>query len=67
MTPAQLDLITNGAFIYRRADGSRYASLDYRLRDLGIELVGRSGPLTADDLSKPAGDLIDRLNLEFAA
>jgi hypothetical protein len=46
MTPAQLDLIIQGLFIYEAADGTTYKSHDYKLRDYGVNCVGRTGPLS---------------------
>lgn len=61
MTPAQLDLLVNGAFIYERPDGSRYATWSNMAR-FGVDAVSRSGPLTADDLAHPATEVLARIN-----
>jgi hypothetical protein len=49
MTPAQLDLLLNGLFIYEGPDGSLYKSHDYKLCDYGVKCVGRTGRLTDEE------------------
>lgn len=60
MSPAELDLALNGFFIYARADGTRYVSSSYKLRDYGIECVGRTGPLTDEDLQGTVAEAVAR-------
>lgn len=67
MTPAQLDIILNGAFIYERKDGSRFASFDYKLGDWGVKRAGRTGALTEADLSRPSSDVLADLNATLSA
>ncbi len=60
MSPAQLDLLIQGFFIYERADGTRYLSADYKLKDLGVLCLGRSGGLTQEDLQGTVAEAIER-------
>lgn len=62
MTPAELDILLNGAFIYEALDGTRYASWSYKLRDYGCKMVGRTGALTDADLARPSTDVLADLN-----
>lgn len=62
VTPHQLDILMNGAFIYERPDGSRYASLDYKLREYGIPCVGRTGKMSETDIHGPPSEYLARCN-----
>ena len=65
MTPRELDLLLQGAFIYQRADGSRYASW-HNYERFGVDPIGRSGKLTAEDLQTPASEVLERINQGLA-
>lgn len=67
MTPAQLDLLLNGAFIYADRHGKPFASFDYKLRDFGMTLLRRSGPLSDADLQCKPDEILARLNQDLAA
>lgn len=67
MTPTQLDIVLNGAFIYRASDGKLFASFDYRLGKYGAELVRRSGPLSESDLSRSSTDVLADHNAALAS
>jgi hypothetical protein len=66
MTPAELDLVMGGAFIFRRADGTKFATLSRKLAEYGGELIGRAGALTEADLQTPATEYLARINGELA-
>lgn len=66
MSPAELDVLANGAFIYEHPDGSRYATWG-NLRKFGVYHVARSGALTAADLQKPASEVLAEINKRIAA
>ena len=66
MTPAELDIVMNGAFIYRRPDGSRYAMWG-NMEKFGIKPIARSGALTSADLAMPASEVLVRINKDLAA
>lgn len=66
MTPRELDLIMGGAFIYQRADGSRYATWT-NMEKFGVRHIARSGPLTAEDLATPSSEVLARINEGLAA
>ena len=67
MTPAQLDILFNGAFIYQRPDGTSFASIDYKLGDYGMKLLRRAGKMTEADLAGSVADYLARLDREAAA
>ena len=67
MTPAQLDILLNGAFVYQRSDGTEYASFDYAMQKLGVRCLRRTGPLSAEDLRRTPDQVLARLNQELAA
>jgi hypothetical protein len=66
MSPAELDLLIQGAFIYQAPDGSRYATWS-DMSKFGVKPVGRSGKLSADDLQTPASEVLARINAALAA
>jgi hypothetical protein len=66
MTPAELDILLNGAFIYERPDGSRYAAWS-SLGKFGVDHVGRSGALSQADIQRPASEVLADINSGLAA
>jgi hypothetical protein len=65
MSPRELDMLIQGAFIYERADGSRYASWS-NFEKFGVKPIGRSGKLSAEDLQTPASEVLERINEDLA-
>jgi len=57
MSPAELDIVLNGAFICERPDGTRYAQWS-RPPGWTNTPFTRSGPLTAADLERPSVDVL---------
>jgi hypothetical protein len=66
MTPRELDLLIQGAYLYERPDGTRYASWSDFTR-FGVEPYGRSGKLTAQDIQTPASVVLERINAGLIA
>ncbi len=66
MTPVQLDLVLNGAFIYEASDGRPFASIDYKLRDYGVKLLRRAGPMTEADFAGDVAAYLARVNETIA-
>lgn len=66
MSPAELDVLMQGAFICQRPDGTKYATWS-RPRSWERVSFTRSGPLTAADLQRPASEVLADLNKGLAA
>jgi hypothetical protein len=66
MSPAELDIVLNGAFICERPDGTRYAVWS-RPPEWARVTFTRSGPLSEADLQTPASEVLAALNAKLAA